>query len=922
MNNFQLLKKMIMQFLVAKNTSVLKKGDIELLVNGFRNQISITGMERIVELFSLSSPFIKNVTDDISNELWEVMINELHEEFNVESENGISIQGDRQRKRIKWWSTKSKAIVEDYYWNRYFNLLRGKLPPDVVKTINDDTDVIMDNLADPSTIEGNTYGMVVGHVQSGKTGNYSSLICKAADAGYKVIIVIAGDKNNLRNQTQERLMEAFVGEESGHRVGVGIDSSDKMFSTRKPLCYTTSTSDFKKGYVDQNKNLGSVGQSLQPCLFVIKKNKNVLESVLDLFGENKLSVPMLLIDDESDYASVNTGDENKPKAINGLIRKLMYKFDNSTYVAYTATPFANIFIDHKTNIEEYGEDLFPSDFIFAIKPPSTYFGAAKIFLETDFEHIETIEDYSDAFPETHKKDKTIKDIPNSLNEAMRLFLINIAIRDLRGYQDSHNSMMIHISRFTNIHKQTSLLVEDYLRECSREIWANGKKNKPEIKSLIINEFKTTFEKYIIDEKVSFKKVISYLPDVVKTVNCYEVHQSSTRRLEYSGDTRINAIVIGGLSISRGYTIEGLSISYFIRNSIFYDTLFQMGRWFGYRSGYESLCKIFMPEQVRSNFVDIIGATNDLFARFNLMKLENKTPEEFGLYVRYNPDSALQVTARNKLKNADDLYLEMCLDGEMKETSRVVYEPELNKLNNELVLNMYESLENQYPKIEKGNKGETAFFTGISRNIVRDFLNSKNGFNFYLDEHAGLSARMPLSFILDYINDIELCWDIVFVSGDEDNEYVKTSTGKGIHCSQRRIGRENPEFIEVSKRKISSGTPEKLVFDSKEISEIENKYKELNENKSEEITKALLYRRAMKRPALFIYGIQFYHPKEKGGVDVVYEKNLCVPGLSFCFPVDSGSKSVPYRVKANTVVRQELEKALAELKNDRDEDNEV
>ena len=124
----------------------------------------------------------------------------------------------------------------------------------------------------------------------------------------------------------------------------------------------------------------------------------------------------------------------------------------------------------------------------------------------------------------------------------------------------------------------------------------------------------------------------------------------------------NAIVIGGTSLSRGYTLEGLSVSYFLRNTVFYDTLMQMGRWFGYRQGYEDLCKIFLPESSIDSFAQIIEATEDLIDDLKRMAKAKMTPYDFGLAVKHHPDSGLQVTARNKQKNAKDIYFDMKLDG--------------------------------------------------------------------------------------------------------------------------------------------------------------------------------------------------------------------------------------------------------------------
>ena len=286
----------------------------------------------------------------------------------------------------KPWLESTRASITPYYWDRYKKLLTSKkMSSQVIATLDNVTDRVLGLLENPNK-PGKWYrrGMIVGHVQSGKTANYIGLICKAADAGYKLIVVIAGIHNNLRNQTQLRIDEGFVGRDSSglpspkrdeRFIGVG-----KFDQTRRPVTFTNSVRDFNK---QMATGLGIPLQNLkEPAVLVIKKNSSTLARLLEWLREHSagrggttVDAPMLLIDDEADNASINirhgAGEVSK---INGQIRDLLKLFEKRCYVGYTATPFANIFIDPDSTNEMLGDDLFPRNFIVSLDPPSNYFG--------------------------------------------------------------------------------------------------------------------------------------------------------------------------------------------------------------------------------------------------------------------------------------------------------------------------------------------------------------------------------------------------------------------------------------------------------------------------------------------------------------------------------------------------------------------
>ena len=873
MNSYEKTKDFIYKKLQDVN-GILGKDEIVEEINNTRNLISTLGLKVFAQILSVKKVSILN------NDDWKRMKRELETHFDVRMENGILIQGDDQQLRDNiWWTSKQKQNGDNYYWNRYAKYIAKSLPPQVVKTIDVDTDIVMDNIEDPLIENFSRYGMVVGHVQSGKTGNYSALICKASDAGYKFIVVVAGGINKLRNQTQERLNEAFVGKDKGVLVGVGKLGNIKR--ELSPVSLTTKEQDFNKQ--DANKNSQSLNFDVvnTPVILVIKKQVNTLENVIEwLENQYKGKIAnhaMLLIDDESDYASINTKNEENPTSINGSLRKLISLFRKSVYVAYTATPYANIFIDHKVETD-IGKDLFPKDFIYALSAPSNYFGARKMFLETNEEYLIEIDNedvgYLDVIPSKHKKDFELHSIPDSLYDAMRVFVINIAVRNLRNQSNKHNSMLIHATRFTMVHQKFSVHVENYITKIRKDINAYGALPDVINYSKCIKNIKETFDFRYIDLEFSWKVILVSICSIINTIVVREVHQSTSVPLEYREDRVTNAIVIGGTSLSRGYTLEGLSVTYFLRNTIFYDTLMQMGRWFGYRTGYEDLCRVYMTSTMVENFKNIIISTEELFDDFERMKLKKMTPSDFGLSVRMHPDSVLQVTARNKQKNTKDYYFEMKLDGHAKETSWLHTNSNINNSNLEAIEEIVKELrsdESVHFKI-----GNRHLWRDIDKKVVAKFLNK---FKVYSSDPFGLRSRMPIKFVKKYVEDINTKWDIALYSGKSKKTYTNGSIT--IYRENRMIDNRG-EYYEVANRQVSSGNAEAIVFLNDNIN--------LGSNRKS-------IREKMKRPLLMLHVLDGI---EK---DVTETKELAAFGISFPGGIESTKETI--RLKINTVYIQNL-----------------
>ena len=560
------------------------------------------------------------------------------------------------------WLDTARARIDPYYWSRYRqHLIQEGFPTAAVTTLDEVTERVLGLMQDPLRDESwDRRGMVVGHVQSGKTANYAGLICKAADAGYKLIVVIAGVHNNLRSQTQRRIDEGFVGRDSARLLSrqddmfVGVGRFDH---TRRPVTFTNTIRDFNKTTAT---GVGIPLQNLtEPAVFVIKKNSSTLKNLLEWLREHSargggesINEPMLLIDDEADNASINIRHgAGEVSRINGQIRQLLHMFDRSCYVGYTATPFANIFIDPDTDDQMRGEDLFPRSFIVSLDPPSNYFGATEVFLEDAGQYMRHIEDNDGQLPIRHQKDIVLSSIPPSLTDAVRTFILGRAIRLARRHERQHCSMLVNASRFMNVQRQLRNEIHAQLDGIQRSIRVNGA--LPPGTALLdpeINALHTVWEREFRDTEFDWAGVQSRLHEAASPIRVVEVNSQSPGTLDYSGNRQdgLNVIAVGGFSLSRGLTLEGLMVSYFLRNSMMYDTLMQMGRWFGYRPEYQDLCRIWMPEAAQGWYEHIAESIEELRGEFRSMEASKATPEEFGLKVRSHPDTLI-VTARNKME---------------------------------------------------------------------------------------------------------------------------------------------------------------------------------------------------------------------------------------------------------------------------------
>lgn len=776
-----------------------------------------------------------------------------------------------------WLTQERKENISWNYTERYFHYLEdsGRSKKVLKETIQSSIE-IMEKLGDPkSSIPFYTKGLVVGDVQSGKTGNFNAVINRAIDCGYELIIVLSGIMEDLRKQTQERIETDVVGEGSHlefDRIGVkGVGKktrfgNNSIDNTKQIISVTSYKHDFNKTLADTDFQLSHTN------ILVCKKNVSVLRNLLIWLndslpqGNERHTIPFLILDDEADNASLNNlgekGEEYASKT-NGQIRALLDLFSKKTYLGYTATPFANVLQDRnstptnkwtegyklngevKTKEFSQVDNIFPDDFIVLLNPPSNYIGAKQIFetinpIENEAEEkipfYEIVDDHIDCFPtrlhspdnkkivgvknyinkkewidnigeygsylgfnsykdyrdstfSSKSTDNFPKYLPASLKSAIQCFILAIAIRESRKPQmldsiffNPHNTMLIHISRFTLWQNRTRDLVSDYLKEIIPAI----KNDSVSAKDSIYKIFEQTWYKYYavivrdikqylpsgyVDDFMSptvFESLKTYLPEAVQGLEVKAINSVTKEKLEYPKNDPKKTIAIGGNRLSRGFTIEGLSVNYFVRSTNYADTLLQMGRWFGYRPGYLDCCKLFTTQDSIDKYDLITKTIEELEIEFRKMERLKKTPSNFIIRVKKDPGT-LKVTRPAILKNT------IVKQGSYQDKLEMTTEFDVSKDKIENVWSTFKQHIAPLFKYKKEDREGFITYKASAKDVI-NILEKENNFE-NIDKHA-------------MINFIQLCnnnkqltnWTVAIKTTGS----AKESSGKGV-LSPRESG---------------------------------------------------------------------------------------------------------------------------------------
>lgn len=851
---------------------------------------------------------------------------------------------------VEPWLNDEKANINFELWNRYKLYMAKNDPSFPVNDLDDFTDKILDKCVNPKKSGSwDRRGMVVGHVQSGKTSNYVGLINKATDAGYKVIIIIAGTISSLRRQTQERIdsgyigrnSSAFIREKENKIVGVGnYTVGTDIYSLTSAYYKSGDEGDFNQA-IAKRLNI-PIGRN--PVVLVIKKNKSILENLIDWFsndinakvvdGTPKLfDVPALIIDDEADAASVNASrDINDIKTINRLIRTLLNIFNQNTFVGYTATPYANLFISQEYNEEnttvvknktyKIGEDLFPRDFIINIKAPTNYIGAAKIFgyenvnpelTKEPLDIFREINDFDPPFFRTinrENKDILPENLPPSLERAIKSFILTCAIRRVRGHENKHNSMLVHVALLVRWIDRVAYLVNEKTKEYKNAIQSEDEALINELKDIYETDFLPTTQNVLENldytdiriKQHTWEEVKNELKNAVLKIDVRSVHGTrSTTNLEYHNieeidynrhENGLSVIAVGGSRLSRGITLEGLSVSYYIRTTRMYDSLMQMGRWFGYRPGYVDLCRLYTTNQIFEWFNHITMATEEMRNDFDEMTATHQRPKDFRLKVR-NHHGLLTITSLNKLYFSEDI--EISFSGENPQTycllkTKSAIENNFNALKKLVSTIGFPAREN---RIENKGKTRYLFYPNTNIDALCSFIDS------FKIEQPSINNATLSDYIKTQAKDNKIReWSICIVSNSDEKVFIdyKGKTPRNerqanedvakydlqhnnevitLSCSVRnqQIGRGG-EFYLISKNQIDQ-TGDRYVDLSKDKDYSKMSYAEIKEQRKSE-----------KKGLLLIYALD-----ERGTPNV--KNDIPIVGYSLHFPRIEDETKVSY-----------------------------
>lgn len=699
---------------------------------------------------------------------------------------------------IEWYQDYLKNNFNNRpYWQRFYNYaLSTGLSSQVLRSIDNTTDKILEKCEDPNRQgEWSNKGLVVGVVQGGKTTHMIALCNKAIDAGYKLIVVMPGMLEDLRQQTHERFDAGLIGKDTQSNINTNITNFTYGVSkyNRKCKVYNFTTAN-KRGDSLNEINRLEVERDSPPAILIIKKNPTIIKHLIGRIYRNNnafKTIPLLVIDDESDLASINTKDIPNITKVSKedftstslYIRALLSMFDKNVYIGYTATPYANIFQDYREQAEKesklviplkdkqlgkkkeivtfkLGEGLFPKNFICSLPVFSNYIGFEKLFGDDYFEgtdyighdSIRVIDDYvnSSSFKLLERYYDNLKrgikgkrlnpkpdsdvegwlppfadknwepgkhyDLPNSLKNAINFFIIGNIIKKIRKIKPIHNSMLVSVNKHTITNESIRDQIQEYILSI-RSSYGVGDNNS-DIKKVFQKLWKSDFEDNLNEDhiypprKILWEEVEKHIPDEISKIEPLLITGNGDY-LDYIPNKSRSIIAVGGQLLSRGITLEGLSVSYFLRKSDnpSADAVTQMGRWFGYRQRYDDICKIYLNKFLLEDFREYYEAEESLRNQFRQMERKEMLPTDFGLKVPMkNP------TQPNKARSTRLEGFTRNFSGKRKQL--IFVNIDKNSENTKVIKNLF----NDLPKNPESSNS-TKIWRNIDHNHILDFLSS-------------------------------------------------------------------------------------------------------------------------------------------------------------------------------------------------------
>jgi hypothetical protein len=541
-------------------------------------------------------------------------------------------------------------------WGRLEALLRAdpKWATDQVDSVAAESLRVLRHMPDPM----NAYpfqgrGLVVGYVQSGKTANYTAVAARAVDAGYRIVIVLSGIHDSLRNQTQKRLEQELTGQQPGW--------APRSECGRDWCMLTSPTEDFAEQDV-------RILESPVSFLAVVKKNFAVLtkldrwlQSADSYLGE----MPVLLIDDEADQASINTkgnrppdptvseeddsDDSQGPSKINALIRSILTRTTKAAYIAYTATPFATILINPDAVDRRVGDDLFPKDYVIQLPRPDGYTGTEELFgvSAQGRDVIRTVPE-EDVQALRAKRGRRMAEVvigqqrhslPGSLSDALISFCLAGGVRALRsGMAGKSHTMLVHVSQRTDDQERIANAIHEQV-----ELWREAERQGQRLDKIFASVWDTY--KVGVDAPADDTTVIQAAIVVLRQLVILVLNSVTGENLEYDEKPGRHIVAVGGNRLSRGLTLEGLTVSYFLRTASMCDTLLQMARWYGFRRGYEDLIRIWTTDGIARWFSELALVEQSMRDSITALARAERRPDQMAIRLRAHSD--LLLTARNK-----------------------------------------------------------------------------------------------------------------------------------------------------------------------------------------------------------------------------------------------------------------------------------
>ncbi|WP_256775091.1 MULTISPECIES: Z1 domain-containing protein [unclassified Stenotrophomonas] len=774
-----------------------------------------------------------------------------------------------------WYTGPSE---QDRHWPALLGYLREvKNWKDASESLDESSSEIVSLLANPADDSFQCRGLVVGYVQSGKTANMTAVIAKAVDAGYNLIILLGGVTNKLRAQTQRRIESDVV---ERHRT------LWQMYTT------TEDAGDFIKPANDQFVMPHKGGAQL----VVMKKESTRLDKLLETVTRTPPPImrklKALIIDDECDQASVNAGaDDEEMTRINEAIRRLIAALPCVSYVGYTATPFANVFINPFPDRADKLDDLYPEDFITALPRPKGYFGTLEVFgssdTSADDDEVDFGRDMFRSIPPEELGKLTPKgkgahksfmpDVTLQLQKAIAWFLISCAIRRTRGQQNDHMTMLVHTSAYVAQHENMDKAIRAWISKNSDEIRS--------VSGAAGQLLRDVFAEEIVRSPLSADAPTDYLEsslkdalgEVLDALELVVENGESLERLDFTNGAR-TYIVVGGSVLARGLTLEGLCVSFFLRTSQQYDTLLQMGRWFGFRKGYEDLPRLWTTTDLISNFRALAQVEEEIRKEISVYRTAEVSPLDFAVKVRSIP--GLAITSAAKMRHV--IRTSISFDGKHEQTTR------FNHKDSDVVLKNWQAASSLVDHLvsEGYQRVKPRVFAKVPMAVVRKFLVSYS----MCDKQLNLNKELLLGY-LDASAGRMPAWNVAIMSAD----------GKAEPVSLGKIGDIVP-FIRSRLREPSDYADIKALMSKHDVLEDVAGAKAKGSSSWDELK---LLRADV--PLLLVYPIdQLSAPMKATDRRVPLDARGPLIGLGFVFPGNRDKSGSYYSVELSVPTPDQLE----------------